>query len=194
MLVPKPVKACYLVHVLDVVGPRSPSTQVAPPAGGTSGKPSGKGRGGKKRAAVAVPDDDGDTYHATAAIVFVNTIYTAQFLTEVLTEMGVAAVCLHSAMNQRRRVAAVSKFKSSLVPVRRSRCRCGGDPFRRSTRASGLQILVATDVASRGLDIPQVELVINFDIPQAPSDYIHRVGRTARAGRGGRAGSAPSTP
>lgn len=65
-------------------------------------------------------------------------------------------------MSQSERLGSLAKFKSRVV-----------------------NILVATDVASRGLDIPEVELVLNSNVPRLPDDYIHRVGRTARAGRGG---------
>ena len=71
---------------------------------------------------------------------------------------------IHSLLSQRKRLENIAKFKSRQV-----------------------RILVATDVASRGLDISNVHLVLNFDLPKNPRDYVHRVGRTARAARGGTA-------
>lgn len=81
-----------------------------------------------------------------------------------LNEVGFTNVALHAMIKQRERLSALSKFKSNHV-----------------------KILIATDVAARGLDIPTVELVINHTVPNVPKEYIHRVGRTARAGRGGMA-------
>ena len=69
---------------------------------------------------------------------------------------------LHSGLKQSERVNNLARF-----------------------RAQAARILVATDVAARGLDIPEVALVVNYDVPRDPDDYIHRVGRTARAGRVG---------
>ncbi|CAD1469627.1 unnamed protein product, partial [Heterotrigona itama] len=88
-----------------------------------------------------------------------NTVRTAL----LLRNLGFTAVPLHGQMSQNKRIAALTKFK-----------------------AKNRSILISTDVASRGLDIPHVDIVINFDIPTHSKDYIHRVGRTARAGRSGR--------
>ncbi|EGI70185.1 Putative ATP-dependent RNA helicase DDX47 [Acromyrmex echinatior] len=88
-----------------------------------------------------------------------NTVRTAL----LLRNLGFTAVPLHGQMTQNKRIAALTKFK-----------------------AKNRSILISTDVASRGLDIPHVDIVINFDIPTHSKDYIHRVGRTARAGRSGR--------
>ena len=82
----------------------------------------------------------------------------------LLRNLGLNAIPLHGQMSQAKRLGSLDKFKGK-------------------TRS----ILVATDVASRGLDIPHVDVVLNFDIPTHSKDYIHRVGRTARAGRSGRA-------
>lgn len=92
-----------------------------------------------------------------ATLVFVSTCYGAQLLTELLARLGLACVGLHSALTQRERLAALAKFRAGAVPL-----------------------LVATDVAARGLDIPTVRLVVNYDLPRLPEDYVHRVGRTAR--------------
>merc|ERR1719367_2232291 len=82
----------------------------------------------------------------------------------MLRNLGYGAVPLNGQMSQNKRLGSLNKFKS------RNR-----------------NILIATDVASRGLDIPHVDIVVNYDIPTHSKDYIHRVGRTARAGRAGKA-------
>lgn len=99
-----------------------------------------------------------------SAMVFVNRTDKCELLRRVLEKMDVKSVSLHSQMAQRDRINSLAKF-----------------------RADSARVLVATDVASRGLDIPTVEMVINMNIPADPDDYVHRVGRTARAGRRGEA-------
>ncbi|OJD10768.1 ATP-dependent RNA helicase DBP8 [Emergomyces pasteurianus Ep9510] len=98
------------------------------------------------------------------AIIFCNRTKTADILERMLRRLGHRVTSLHSLLPQSGRTANLSRF-----------------------RASAARILVATDVAARGLDIPNVSLVINFDVPRNPDDYVHRVGRTARAGREGEA-------
>ncbi|KRY40918.1 putative ATP-dependent RNA helicase DDX47 [Trichinella spiralis] len=97
-----------------------------------------------------------------SCIVFTSTCANSLRTALLLRNLGFTAVPLHGQMSQAKRLGALNKFK-----------------------AKDRSILIATDVASRGLDIPHVDLVINFDIPTHSKDYIHRVGRTARAGRAG---------
>eukprot|EP00371_Babesia_bovis_P000424 XP_001609071.1 DEAD/DEAH box helicase and helicase conserved C-terminal domain containing protein [Babesia bovis T2Bo] len=105
-------------------------------------------------------------YYATrTAIVFCKTCDGAQRCAAYLKGLKfttICKVCLHGKMTQADRSRALQIFKTGSV-----------------------NILVATEVGGRGLDLPMVELVINFDIPECSKDYIHRVGRTARAGRSG---------
>ena len=97
-------------------------------------------------------------------IIFVKTRRGAERLSRELQEHGHNTDAIHGDLQQRKRDRVILGFRN-----RRSR------------------ILVATDVAARGLDIPHVMHVINYDLPQAPEDYIHRIGRTARAGAEGNA-------
>ena len=103
------------------------------------------------------------TLSGQTTIIFVRTVMDAQRLSILLRLLSFPAVPLHGQLSQSARLGALNKFKSG-----------------------GRSILVATDVASRGLDIPSVDLVVNYDIPTNSKDYIHRVGRTARAGRSGK--------
>lgn len=95
-------------------------------------------------------------------IIFCNRTKTADLLHRILLFLGHQVTSLHSKLPQTQRTRNLSSF-----------------------RAQSARLLVATDVASRGLDIPSTNLVINYDVPRDPDDYIHRVGRTARAERAG---------
>ena len=97
-------------------------------------------------------------------IVFAMTCKTVMKLCLVLRNLGFDAIPIHGQMTQVKRINSLAKFKSA-----------------------NKNILIATDVASRGLDIPDVDLIINYDVPMNPKDYVHRVGRTARAGKFGTA-------
>lgn len=97
-------------------------------------------------------------------LVFGQTKFSVQRLADDLTRKGIAAEAIHGNKSQAQRQRALNNFKEGRVAV-----------------------LIATDVAARGLDIPEVSHVINFDKPQTYDDYIHRIGRTGRAGNAGHA-------
>ncbi len=92
------------------------------------------------------------------ALVFTRTKHRANRLTDYLVRSGIAAERIHGNRSQGQRTQALAGFKNGRYPV-----------------------LVATDIASRGIDVEALSHVVNFDVPAAPADYIHRVGRTGRA-------------
>jgi superfamily II DNA/RNA helicase len=96
------------------------------------------------------------------AIIFCNRKREVALLHRSLVKHGFNAVALHGDMDQPARMAALERF-----------------------RRGEADLLVASDVAARGLDIPEVSHVLNFDVPHHPDDYVHRIGRTGRAGRSG---------
>jgi ATP-dependent RNA helicase DDX49/DBP8 len=104
-----------------------------------------------------------EAWKVRSSIIFTSTIQSCQLLSGVLDKLGIVSVSLHSMKKQKERKASFSRFKSGET-----------------------KILIATDIAARGLDIPTVDLVINYEVPPVPKDYVHRIGRTARAGRSGR--------
>jgi len=97
-------------------------------------------------------------------LVFSKTKNGADKLTRYLEDQGIKAVAIHGNKSQGARTKALAEFKQSTVTV-----------------------LVATDIAARGLDIEQLPQVVNFDLPTVAQDYVHRIGRTGRAGSNGRA-------
>jgi len=99
-----------------------------------------------------------------SVIVFVRTQHSADKISDRLNRDEYAAEAIHGGLRQRQRDKVIVNFRKSVV-----------------------RVLVATDVAARGLDVPHIEHVINYDLPQVAEDYIHRIGRTARAGAQGHA-------
>jgi superfamily II DNA/RNA helicase len=97
-------------------------------------------------------------------VVFIKTKYAADRMALKLKKLGHDTEALHGDLRQNKRTRVIENF-----------------------RKNKYRILVATDVAARGLDIPHIKYVINYDLPQSPEDYIHRIGRTARAGAEGTA-------
>ena len=98
------------------------------------------------------------------AVVFCNTKRAVDEATEALLARGFTADRLHGDITQQMRERVLNRFREGKV-----------------------ELLIATDVAARGLDIDEVDIVVNYDLPQDPEDYVHRIGRTGRAGRSGRA-------
>lgn len=105
-----------------------------------------------------------DIYEPKLAIVFCNTKRKVDTLVEQLTARGYSVDGLHGDLKQNQRDNVMRRF-----------------------RQSSIDILVATDVAARGIDVDDIDVVINYDLPQDEEYYVHRIGRTARAGRKGRA-------
>ena len=97
-------------------------------------------------------------------LIFCNTKRSVDECTEDLVNRGYSADRLHGDITQQMRERVLKRFREGSV-----------------------EVLVATDVAARGLDIDEIDIVINYDLPTDPEDYVHRIGRTGRAGRSGRA-------
>ncbi|HMM53617.1 MAG TPA: DEAD/DEAH box helicase [Candidatus Desulfobacillus sp.] len=105
-----------------------------------------------------------DDHHWHQVLVFTRTKHGANTLAEKLDKAGIRAAAIHGNKSQNARTRALADFKSLK-----------------------LNVLVATDIAARGLDIDQLPHVVNFELPNVPEDYVHRIGRTGRAGASGHA-------
>lgn len=98
------------------------------------------------------------------ALIFTKTKHAANKLVKYLFQSGIESMAIHGDKTQAQRIKALESFKNGKIPF-----------------------LIATDIASRGIDIAELDLVINYELPQVAEDYVHRIGRTGRAGRNGHA-------
>lgn len=160
ILVPSHVRESYLYHLL--CNPPEPIIHLRRSPPDTTTKRS-RATSRKKGSAKTVGSGD-EFLQPPPTIIFCAKTRTAAYLTALLQTLAIRSTALHSRLTQRERLTSLSLFRSSVIPV-----------------------LVSTDVGARGLDIADVAMVVNWDLPNEPEEYTHRVGRTARAGRGGMA-------
>ncbi|KAF9462588.1 DEAD-domain-containing protein [Collybia nuda] len=159
ILVPSHVREAYLYYLLCNPPETTIHLRRAPPE---QIKPSRLSRPKGKPKQRKSMDEDDEPEQPPPTIIFCARPRTAAYLTHLLKSLAIRSTALHSRLTQRERLSSLSIFRASVVPV-----------------------LISTDVGSRGLDIEEVAMVINWDMPNEPEEYTHRVGRTARAGRGG---------
>ncbi|KAK1945323.1 DEAD-box ATP-dependent RNA helicase 36 [Phytophthora citrophthora] len=159
LFIPAQVKMTYLMYLMKMLDPTDEDEEEE-----QNSRKMAKGRKGKRGLEKLLETATSSKRQLRSMMIFVSTCKMCELVGEIGNELGTKCVTLHSMMSQNRRLAALGKFKSGLS-----------------------HILISTDVASRGLDIPEVDIVLNFDLPRDADDYIHRVGRTARAGRSGQA-------
>lgn len=105
-------------------------------------------------------NDDDDASPSSLTLVFCNTVSSARAAEHALAEAGIDCLCYHGELNSAARADNLERFRAG----------------------SEERVLVCTDIAARGLDVPAVDHVVMFDFPLNPLDYLHRAGRTARAG------------
>lgn len=164
LLIPSHIREPYLFHLLCHPPDSITHLRRTPPepTKKKSKKNADPSTAKKKTVTSAAIGADDPIVQPLPTIIFCARARTAAYLTNVLQTLGVRSTALHSRLTQRERLNSLGLFRASVVPV-----------------------LVSTDVAARGLDIPDVAMVVNWDMPQEPEEYTHRVGRTARAGRDG---------
>ncbi|CAI5729891.1 unnamed protein product [Hyaloperonospora brassicae] len=160
LFIPEQVKMTYLVYLMKMLDPNDDDAT-------EDQEKRKRSKGDRKKQdmeKLLTTTALSSAHPVRSMMIFVSTCKTCELIGAISNELGTKCETLHSMMSQNRRLAALGKFKSGLS-----------------------HILISTDVASRGLDIPEVDIVLNFDLPRDADDYIHRVGRTARAGRNGQA-------
>lgn len=157
LLIPSHIREVYLFHLLCNPPESTRPLRRAVP------EPVGKPAKAKRvRKTKVLQKGDEELLQPPPTIIFCTKPRTVAYLVNMLKTLGIRSTGLHSRLTQRERLSSLSLFKAAVIPV-----------------------LVSTDVGARGLDIEDVAMVVQWDLPDEAEQYTHRVGRTARAGKGG---------